>query len=79
MSEFKVIYHTQFKEYGVRNVLSSTKLIIAFCIRSGDDWVAANIMRQSSNEHDLICFVRLCKTMNSDFKQKALDRQKGLV
>lgn len=70
MGTFRVIHYTQFHIYHVRRALSNTKICIAFCIRSGDEWTATNIMHQSPREGDIIKYVRLCKTMNEDFVKR---------
>jgi hypothetical protein len=67
---YKVIHCTQFAEYNVRKVPVKARLIIGFCLKSGEDWYCANVISISSSERDIIRMIRRCKEMNEEFQKK---------
>lgn len=67
---YKVIHHTQFKLYNVRKVPVKACLIIAYCLKSGEDWYCANVISISSSEHNIIRMIRECKELNASLTEK---------
>lgn len=76
--EYRVLHKKDFLSYGVKEIHPSIRLMIAFCLRSGQDLYVANIMETTRDEGQLLHYVRKAKEMNREFQNKQRERNSYL-
>ncbi len=71
MGKYIVIHKQDFLLYKVRHVPVRAKLILAYCMQSGEEWFVANVIQVSFTEHNVISLIRLAKEKNESlYKQE---------